>query len=210
LAEVITFEQFTPSPRFDSVAWETARVEEGTSDDGPWTVIDNIALVPVDADPTAPATRDFTTSNGTALDLWYRIIFVDGVANESQPTIPIQNSQGDIIGETPYATVGELFRILKIRAPTAEQTVAGDRVLAAAALEINAELDLAEPLSDPPPALVVGVNLDRAADLWRHTESIAGVTGLLGDEGAIVTPARYSWERYAQRLAPLKEQWGLA
>lgn len=211
MAEVITFEDFTPSPRFDNVPWETARIEEGSTEDGPWSTIDTITLDPVDSDPTDPATRNFTTSNGTALALWYRIVFVDGVGNESQPTVPIQNTQAvPGIDDEPYATVNELARILKIRTPTAEQTAAMERVLSAAALEINAELGLSAPYGDPPPPLVVGVNLDRAADLWRHTESIPGVTGLLGDEGAVVAPARYSWERYAQRLAPLKQEWGLA
>jgi hypothetical protein len=54
------------------------------------------------------------------------------------------------------------------------------------------------------------VNLDRAADLWRHTESIPGITGLLGDDGSVALPGRYSWNRYAERLAGCKNQWGLA
>ena len=113
------------------------------------------------------------------------------------------------------ATPDELFRILKVRNPTSEQTASAERVLETAYLEIVQEIDFAEgetvaDLSSDEVALCTGVNLDRAADLWRHTESIPGVTGLLGDEGAIASPARYSWERYAQRLAAVKRQWGLA
>lgn len=112
------------------------------------------------------------------------------------------------------ATTDELFRILKIRTPTDDQTASAERVLQAAYLEILAEIDLVDgdvdDLTDDELELCTGVNIDRAADLWRHTESIPGVTGLLGDEGAIAQPARYSWERYAQRLAPVKRQWGIA
>lgn len=115
-------------------------------------------------------------------------------------------------GDT-YADADELARILKIRNPTADQTAALNRVLLAATGEIDAEIDLAagDDLSGWQLALAAQVCLDRAADLWRHTESIPGVTGLLGDDaGTLITPGRYSWERYAQRLAPLKGQWGLA
>src|SRR5690349_1848320 len=113
------------------------------------------------------------------------------------------------------ATTDELFRILKIRQPTDDQLVSADRQLNAAYLEILKEIDLpddmtVDDLTDDELELCTGVNIDRAADLWRHSESIAGVTGLLGDEGAIAQPARYSWERYAQRLAPVKKQWGIA
>jgi hypothetical protein len=53
------------------------------------------------------------------------------------------------------------------------------------------------------------VNLDRAADLWRHTESVPGLVGI-PDEAMPTTFGRYSWERYAERLAPIKQEWGLA
>lgn len=108
----------------------------------------------------------------------------------------------------------ELFRILKIRTPTSEQEDAADRVIDAAYGEILAEIDIEEAdvgdLTSLEIALCEQVNLDRAADLWRHTESIPGVTGLIGDDGGAFIPGRYSWERYGQRLAPIKRQWGLA
>lgn len=112
-----------------------------------------------------------------------------------------------------YATAAELARILKIRSPSTEQTTAMQRVLDTATQEINDEMDRATDataLTSDQEQLVEQVCLDRAADLWHHTESRTGLTGLLGDEGAVLTPGRYSWERYAQRLAPVKDQWGLA
>lgn len=112
---------------------------------------------------------------------------------------------------TAYATVEELARILKIRNPSAEQIAAMNRVLLAAAQEIDDEIDLAADtvLTDAQLAQVEQVNLDRAADLWTHTEAQTGVTGLLSDD-VVASPGRYSWTRYAQRLANIKDQFGLA
>jgi hypothetical protein len=111
-----------------------------------------------------------------------------------------------------YATTTELARILHIRTPTAEQTIAMQGDLDTASLEIDDEIDLAadaDALTAAQTALVKNVCLDRAADLWNHRESKAGATGLFGDEG-LPMPGRYSWERYAQRLANVKNQWGIA
>lgn len=111
-----------------------------------------------------------------------------------------------------YTTLEELQRILKIRTPSTEQTAAMTRVLTIAAQEIDDEVDLAAgvTLTAAQTTILEGVNLDRAADLWNHTESQTGLTGLLGDEGGIPMPGRYSWNRYALRLATVKNQWGLA
>lgn len=207
MSQVVTFESFQPSDRFDNVPWSAAEVYEGATVTGPWVLIDTIALNPVDVDPAHPAFRNLTTSAASETDgLWYQLVFIDGSGNIGQPTTPIQNLAS---AATPYATVEELARILKIRAPSDAQTAAMRRVLAAAASEIDDELGLTTPHTAPT-ALVVQVNLDRAADLWRHTESIPGITGLLGDDGTVPVPGRYSWERYAQRLANQKATWGLA
>lgn len=114
-------------------------------------------------------------------------------------------------GDT-YVTAEELFRVLKVRSATDAQTDAANRVLLTATREIDSEIDRADDdpaFTDAELALIQTVCLDRAADLWRHTESIPGVLGGL-DDVVQATPGRYSWERYAQRLAPLKSQWGLA
>lgn len=130
----------------------------------------------------------------------------------TEELIVSSSAPDDIVTGDTFATTAELFRILKVRTPTADQTAAAERVLFAAAGEIRAEIDIVtdDDLAGWELALCEQVNLDRAADLWRHTESIPGITGLMGDEGGAILPGRYSWERYAQRLAPLKRQWGLA
>lgn len=210
MAQVITFEDYTPPARFDSLPWTQVAIYEAATATATGTLIDTIDLDPVDSDPSDPAVRSFTTelASSTA-DLWYYVVFLDATGDTSQRSTPIQNSTSAV---APYATVSELARILKIRTPTADQTAAMERVLLAAAGEIDAEIDLDADteLAGWQLSLAAQVNLDRAADLWRHTETIPGVTGLLGDESVTGLPGRYSWTRYAERLAPLKGQWGLA
>lgn len=207
MAQVITFESYTPSPRYDSLPWTEVGIEEAVASDGPWVELERQALSPVDADPTNPAARNFTTELASDdPDLWYRVVFYDATGDESQPTVAVQNTTPAT--GTPYASVTELARILKLRDPTAAQTTAMNRVLLAAAGEIDSEIGRSD-LSGWELSLAAQVNLDRAADLWRHTESVPGLVGI-PDEAMPTTFGRYSWERYAQRLAPIKQEWGLA
>ena len=212
MAQVITFENYTPTPRYDSIAWTEARIyEAATADalDADWTLIDTIALSPVDADPSDPASRDLTTELASDTDeLWYRIVFADSTGDTLTPTVPVQN----VPSPTPYATVDELARILKIRTPSAEQTAAMERVLLAAAGEIDAEVDRSDEqggLSGWELSLAAEVNLERAVEHWRQQEAPFGLIGL-GPELPAERTARDSWDRHAHKLAPLKGQWGLA
>ena len=120
---------------------------------------------------------------------------------------PADSSSGGGVGTaTPYVTVDELFRVLKVRSPTAAQTAAGDRVLESAAFEINSELGTA--YLPPYPPLAAEVNLERAVEHWNQQESPFGIVGL-GDTVPVPT-ARDSWDRHAHKLAPLKVSWGFA
>jgi hypothetical protein len=205
----VSFVGYTPPARFDATPWTDVKIEEAAAETGTYALIDTLTLGVPDPDPADPAARNFTTVNGTAVDQWYRVIFVDAVLTTSEPTEPIQNTPLSI-GADPYTTVDELARILHLRTPTAAQTTAMERVLRAAAGEINSEIDASNgDLSGWELELAAQVNLDRAADLWRHTESIPGVLGVV-DEGMPTNFGRYSWERYSQRLSPIKRQWGIA
>ena len=107
-----------------------------------------------------------------------------------------------------YAPVSELARILKIRTPTADQTIAMQRVLDAARTEIDNELGRTTAFDPPYPPLVVQVNLDRAEELWQQSEATLGFVGLGGEAG----PARVAvdtWLKHAVKLAPLKATWGI-
>lgn len=205
---IVSFDDFTPAARFDSIPWEDVEIWEAPTAAGSYTLIDTQALSPVDPDPADPLSRDFTTNNGTADDQWYKVRFVDGNGDVSEYTEPIQNVQDDTYA-VAYATPEELARILKIRTPSAEQTAAMNRVLTAAALEIDSELDRAGAFSIPYPPLVVTVNLQRAAELWFLQEVPTGVIGL-GSEFGATHLARDSWAKYAIVLGPLKDAWGFA
>lgn len=210
MPEVITFLRYRPPERYDSLPWTEVRIEEAATEDGTYTQIDVIALSPLDADPADPAYRSFTTENGTAEDLWYRISFADADGDTTVPTAPIQNTTTDTTTVTAYATLDELQRILKIRTPTTEQEAAMERVLLVAAGEIDAEIDLATgaDLSGWQLALAEEVNLERAVEHWHQLPVAFGIIGL--DSEAPMRLARDTWERHAHKLAPLKGQWGMA
>ncbi len=86
-----------------------------------------------------------------------------------------------------------------------------DRVLMTAAVEIDAEIDLESTvtLTTEQTELAAEVNLERAVEHWRQEESPFGLVGLGAELGSAFT-AKDSWERHALKLAPLKNQWGLA
>ncbi len=205
---VVSFTDYEPPARFDSIPWTQARIDQADASTGPWVTIDTITFAVPDPDPATPQERSFTTPFGTAPDLWYQVTFVDDAANVSTATDPVQNS----IAGGAYATTSDLFRILKVRTPTDAQEDAAQGDLDTATLEINAEIDFSAthaPLTAEQRELVKGVCIDRAADLWRHRESAPGILGVV-DEGVPSTPGRYSFARYTARLSDLKDQWGVA
>jgi len=120
-----------------------------------------------------------------------------------------------------YIEVDELARVLRLRLPSEAQGTAMQRVLDTAAGEINREIgtswpdagsaswpdtpDVPDPLAS---ALIVEVNLERAVEHWQQQESPFGVIGL-GEAVPTVT-AKDSWDRHANKLAPLKRTWGIA
>jgi hypothetical protein len=207
LTVVVSFTGWTPPTRYDDLPWTEVRIEEAATEDGVYAQIDVYTLDPVDTDPEDPAARTFTTELGTSNYLWYRLIWADADGDVSIPTESIQNTDAS----TPYATLTELARILKIRAPSAEQNDAMNRVLIAAAGEINSEIGIGDEggLSGWQLALATEVNLERAVEHWRQQESPFGLISL-GVDVPAERSATDSWNRHAAKLAPLKAQWGLA
>jgi len=106
-----------------------------------------------------------------------------------------------------YATTVELARILNLT-PSPAQEVALGRVLEASAEEIDSYLGRAEPFADPPPALVVEVNLERAAEHWKQEQSPFGIV-VLGGEMPPGHAGGNTWRRHAKTLLPLKQSWGV-
>jgi hypothetical protein len=112
-----------------------------------------------------------------------------------------------------YATTDQLAAILKVNATTRADDL--QRVLDAATGEIDSEIDR----SDDNPvaadtwqyALAAEVNLERAVEHWEQGQAPFGIIGFgaAHASGGIYT-AKDSWERHALKLAPLKENFGLA
>jgi hypothetical protein len=205
--EVISFVNFRPPPRYDNLPFTHLRIEESVDKLVPWTQIDELPLIPVDLDPSQPQLRSFTTEKGTALGYWYRITFQDATGDESPPTIPIQNTGASTVGQDLYGTTAELGRILKITRPTPAQLTAMDRVLAAASGEVNAEIDRVDALAGWQIQLATEVTLERAVEHWQQQEVPYGIW-----ENAVgpVVVGRDTFDRHALKLAPLKQQWGMA
>ncbi len=208
MSTVLSFPPYTPPARNDDEPWTEALVEQADTADGSYSLIDTFELTPLDSDPTKPQIRDVITYLASDTPgKWYRIVWNDALAHHSLPTVPIQQLGADV---TPFTTPTELFRVVRVKQPTTEQTAAADRVILAAAQEIMDEIDLTTlELTAGDVAVCQSVNLDRAADLWRHTESAPGVLGVV-DEFQSSVPGRYSWGRYAARLSVVKDKWGIA
>ncbi len=205
MSVVVTFENYIPPARFDAVAWTEARIEEATSEDGTYTQIDAVALSPVDADPSVPASRSFTTELGTADDYWYRVVFADAGGNTATATSPIQNEASSIPQDVdPFAEASELATILQVNATSNADAL--DRVLQAAAGEIVSETGRND-FSGWELQLVAQVNLARAEELWKQMKVPWGV---IDSEFGTTRIARDTFERHALSLAPLKQEWGVA
>jgi hypothetical protein len=194
----LTLFGYTPPARYDQVAWTAARIEQSSTETGPYTLVEEIALTPIDPDPAVPDSRSFTTELATPGD-FYRIVWADALGDVSDPTSPVQ-----FVAATPYATRAELAAILKVN--ETQQAAALDRVLLAAAGEINNEIGHLD-LTGWQRALAEEVNLERAVEHWQQRPF--GIISLGPDVGASHT-SRDTWERHAIKLTPLKQQWGIA
>ncbi len=207
MSVVVTFERFRPPARYDLIPWSEVRVEESATETGTFTQIDVVALAPVDADPSNPEARSFTTQLGTADGQWYKVIFADGTGDVSQPTGAIQNTATAVpLDVEAYATAAELASIIHVNATTNEDAL--NRVLVAAAGEIVSETGRND-FSGWELDLVAQVNLARAEELWKQMKAPWGIIGLDSEVGP-TRLARDTFGRHAHTLAPLKAQWGIA
>jgi hypothetical protein len=131
---------------------------------------------------------------------------LDGTTAPDQVSIEDLVVQPGGLGLT-YGTSDELARILKIRNPTADQLTAMDRVLSSASGEVNAEIDRVDAIAGWEVQLATEVTLERAVEHWQQEEVPYGIwENSLGP----VIVGRDTWDRHALKLAPLKQQWGMA
>lgn len=89
-----------PVAREDGLPWTLIRIEEGATDDGPWTLIDTLNMTPLDSDPSQPMARSFTTTLATLTEGWYRVSFRDAAAHIAY-SIPIHNVSPNAAPWTP-------------------------------------------------------------------------------------------------------------
>lgn len=76
MAYVRSFTGYAPPPRYDSVPFSSARIQE-SADKETWNTVETVALT-VDPDPAVPAARNLTTDQAALESAWYRIVWVDG------------------------------------------------------------------------------------------------------------------------------------
>lgn len=112
---VVTFEDVL-APARSGFAWTQVKVDESATSTGPWTLIDTLALSPLDSDPGQPKPRRITTENAILAAGWYRLTFVDAAAASSLPTAAIQNVPS--VDSETRPTVHELSSLMRARLKT--------------------------------------------------------------------------------------------
>lgn len=86
---------FTPPARYDADPWVSVRVEESASAAGPFAAVETLALDPVDADPSAPASRNVTTDQATLESGYFRLVFIDAGGQLSPPSGAVRSPAED-------------------------------------------------------------------------------------------------------------------
>lgn len=207
---VLTLFGLTPPARFDIslTLWTQARIEESTSADGPFSELETQTLFPLDTTPRSPMTRGLTTTLATIGD-WYRVVWIGGDGSESAPTEPVQFA--DLSSVAALGTLDELKGILKITNTGSDDAL--NRVLLAATGEVLREIG--EPafasLTGWRLALATEVAMQRAGELWVQHKNPVGFVGLGTEEkGVPLISVSTQWERHAEKLAKIKDEWGIA
>lgn len=95
--------------------WVNVRVEEATTEEGPWNTVETQLLDPFPTDPTVATVYNITFSSVNSV-AWYRLVFIDQNGDESVPTAPVLDD-GTPHTEYPWLpTVAEVA--LHVRART--------------------------------------------------------------------------------------------
>jgi hypothetical protein len=110
LANVVTFRDYVPIPRYDNKPFTHVLVYEAATRDGPWTEIADLPLIPVDADPRNPQSRNLTVETATLDEGWYYLLFKDVDNDQQLPTEPVHNRPTDTLPYMPLVSdVGALL-----------------------------------------------------------------------------------------------------
>jgi hypothetical protein len=108
-----------------------------------------------------------------------------------------------------YAEATQLLASLRVRNATDDQVARAERKLDMATGEIDREIDLPADtvLSVEDQATLEDVCIRRASELWALDDNTLGV--LSSDLGPTYL-SKNAWEKYANELAHIKGQWGIA
>lgn len=109
---VVTLRGVTPPPRDDGEPFTQLRLEEATSETGPWTPIITTTLAPVDTDPTKPLSRNITTDNATLENGYYRAVFIDA-DGDIAPSAPVYRDSM----ASGLVSVEDVRKVLNLRNP---------------------------------------------------------------------------------------------
>lgn len=113
---VVSLPGYEPLPRFDGVPWVSAQISEGAVQAGPFTLIDTIPLVPVDADPSEPQSRDFTSVNAMLASGWYPVALLDAAGHSwAFPPRPFPPPAEEPV--RPIVSLGDLKDSLGVKKP---------------------------------------------------------------------------------------------
>lgn len=108
-----------------------------------------------------------------------------------------------------YAAPADLAAALRVQ-ETATTTPRLQACLDAAAEEIDHALGRrdAEPIPDPPPALVAQVNVARGVEWWKASDAAFGALGF--DNVGVLAAPKDGFGRHAANLLPHTQTFGVA
>lgn len=175
MSQEISFKDYDPPARFDSIPWTAARIYEALTATADGALIDTITFDEPDPDPANPQARSFSTTEASETPaLWYYVVFIDDDENVSQPTARVQNATPEGL----FATAGDLATRLGIDLTDEEETRA-ELLIASASGLIRNEVKQTITLVEDDVLTMPGTTDERITLPQRPVVEIASVT--LGD-----------------------------
>jgi hypothetical protein len=129
---VVSLPLYTPPPRYDKVPWSSVKVEEGSTNAGPWTALATepleqddidppvepdpeqartqaIELSTLDTDPARPSARGITIIGATLESGWYRVTWLDSDGGE-RPVAPYSAGEDHLPPAPALEEIAALMR----------------------------------------------------------------------------------------------------